>query len=69
MNEKLNIEKCITVAESPFSNGFVEHHNLIVAGWSNRKDVQRWEMSWNSLGYWCQKWLQNHDGHSLNKFE
>ena len=31
MNEKLNIETCITAVESPFSNGTVECHNLIVA--------------------------------------
>ena len=31
MNEKLNIETCTTAAESPFSNGTVERHNLIVA--------------------------------------
>ena len=31
INEKFNIETCTTTAESPFSNGIVEHHNLIVA--------------------------------------
>ena len=31
MNEKLYIETCITTAESPFSNGTLECHNLIVA--------------------------------------
>ena len=30
MNEKLNTETWITPAESTFSNGTVEHHNLIV---------------------------------------
>ena len=29
MNEKLNIETCTTAAESLFSNGTVEYHNLI----------------------------------------
>ena len=31
MNEKLNIETTTTAAESPFSNGMVERHNLIIA--------------------------------------
>ena len=31
MNEKLNIETATTAAESPFSNGMVERHNLILA--------------------------------------
>ena len=31
MNEKLNIETCTTAVESPFINGTVEYHNLIVA--------------------------------------
>ena len=30
MNEKLNVLSLTTVAESPFSNGMVERHNLIV---------------------------------------
>ena len=31
MNNKLNIETCTTVAETPFSNGTVQQHNLIEA--------------------------------------
>ena len=31
MNEKLIIETCTTAVESPFNNGTVERHNLIVA--------------------------------------
>ena len=31
MSEKLNIESTTTAAESPFSNGIVERHNLILA--------------------------------------
>ena len=31
MNEKLNIETATTAAESPFSNGMVERHNLVLA--------------------------------------
>lgn len=31
MNEKLNIENCTTVAESLFTTGTVEQHNLIMA--------------------------------------
>ena len=31
MNEKLHIETCTTAAESPFSIGTKEHHDLIVA--------------------------------------
>ena len=31
MTEKVNIETCTTAAETSFSNGTVEHHNLIVA--------------------------------------
>ena len=31
MNGKLNIETCTTAAESPFSSGAMECHNLIVA--------------------------------------
>ena len=31
MNEKLNIETATTAAESPFSNGMVERHNLTLA--------------------------------------
>ena len=30
MNEKLNVETATTAAESPFSNGMVERHNLIL---------------------------------------
>ena len=30
-NQKLNIESTTTAAESPFSNGMVERHNLILA--------------------------------------
>merc|ERR1712215_103609 len=30
MNEKLNIETATTAAESPFSNGMVERHNLVL---------------------------------------
>ena len=31
MNEKFNIETATTAAESPFSNGIVERHNLVLA--------------------------------------
>ena len=31
MNEKKNMETCSAAVESPFSNGTVEHYNLIVA--------------------------------------
>ena len=31
MNERLNIDVYITAVESPFNNGTVEHHNLIMA--------------------------------------
>ena len=31
MNEKLNVETTKTAAESPFSNGMVERHNLVLA--------------------------------------
>ena len=31
MNEKLNIEICTRAVESPFTNGMVQCHNLIVA--------------------------------------
>ena len=30
MNEKLNVETATTAAESPFSNGIVERHNLLL---------------------------------------
>ena len=30
MNEQLNVITCTTPAESPFSNGIVERHNLVV---------------------------------------
>ena len=31
MNEKLNVVTLTTAGESPFSNGTVEHHNLVVS--------------------------------------
>ena len=45
MNEKLNIETCSTAVESPFSNGIVEHHNLIVAKAMEKiLEDEKWEL-------------------------
>ena len=39
MNEKLNLITLTTAAESPFSNGTVERHNLVVSE-SMKKAIQ-----------------------------
>ena len=39
MNEQLNVVTCTTPAESPFSNGVVERHNLVV--YENMKKVMQ----------------------------
>ena len=39
MNEKLNVVTLTTVGESPFSNGTVERHNLVVSE-SMKKTIQ-----------------------------
>ena len=69
MNEKLNIETYTTAAESPFSNGTVEHHNLIVLEAMERTLEDEkcepeialvWAVSAKNA-------LQNNLGHSLNE--
>ena len=39
MNEKLNVVSLTTAGESPFSNGTVEHHDLVVSE-SMKKAIQ-----------------------------
>ena len=69
MNEKLSIETCTTAAESPFSNGTVERHNLILyeAMTKTIEDVKcdpdialAWETSAKNA-------LQNKGGYSPNQ--
>ena len=66
MNEKLNIEMCTITAKSPFSNGTVEHHNLIVAeAMEKTLEVEKCEpeivLAWTVN---AKNALQNHYGHS-----
>ena len=69
MNEKFNIETATTPAESPFSNGIVERHNLILAEamYKTIEDVRcapdvalAWAVSAKNA-------LQNHGGFSPNQ--
>ena len=69
MNEKLNIETCTIAAESPFSNGTVEYHNLIVAEamekiLEDEKCEPEIALIW---AFTSKVALQNHLGHSLNE--
>lgn len=69
MNEKLNIETCPTAAESPFSNGTVERHNLIIAeAMGKTLDDEKCEpeiaLAWAVS---AKNALQNHSGYSPNE--
>ena len=70
MNEKLNVETITTAAESPFSNGIVERHNLVLseAMLKTIEDVKcdsevtlAWAVSAKNA-------LQKHGGFSFNQF-
>lgn len=69
MNEKLNIETCTTAAESPFSNGTVERHNLIVAEAMKKTiDDEKCEPEIALAWAICAKnALLNYSGHSPNE--
>ena len=67
MNEKLNVETTTTAAESLFSNGIVERHNLIPAMQKTLLDVEcepqialAWAVSAKNV-------LQNHGGSRPNQ--
>ena len=69
MNENLNIEPCMTAAESPFSHRIWKHYNLIVAEAientledekSEQEAVLAWAVSATNA-------LQNHSGYSPNE--
>ena len=63
INEKLNIETSTTAAESLFSNGTVEHHNLIVTEVMEKTLEEKWEPEITLALIVCTKnALQNHSG-------
>ena len=54
MNEKLNVESITTAAESPFSNGIVERHNLVLIEAMNKTiKSEKCEPSVLGLGNFC----------------
>lgn len=70
MNERLNVETCTTAAESPFSNGMVERHNLILYECCMKLSNDVYNVIQTSLWVWelLQKnSLQNHNGFSSNQ--
>ena len=69
MDEKLIIETSTTAAESPFSNGTVEHHNLIVSEAMGKiLEHEKCEPEIALAGAISAKnALQNHLEHSPNK--
>ena len=67
MNENRNIETCTTAAKSPFTNGIVGCHNLIVAEalekiLEDEKCEPEIALAWTV----AKNGLQNHLGHSPN---
>ena len=69
MNEKLNIETCTTAVESPFSNGTVEGHNLIIAE-AMEKTLEYEKCETEIALAWAisaKNGLQNHLEHSSNE--
>ena len=69
MNAKLNIEASTIAAESLFSNGIVEHHNLTVAeamekSLEDKKCEPEIALAWTIR---VKKGLQNHLEHSPNE--
>ena len=69
MNEKLNIEICSTAVESPFSNGTVEYHNLIIAEAIEKTlEGEKWEPEITlALAVRTKNALQNHLWHISNE--
>ena len=69
MNEKLNVVTSTTAAESPFSNGMVERHNLVLYE-TMQKTMMDIKCGANvALAWACssKNCLQNHDGFSPNQ--
>ena len=69
MNEKFNIETATTAAESPFSNGIVERHNLVLAE-AMDKTIEDAKCSPDVALAWAvsaKNALQNHGGFSPNQ--
>ena len=69
MNEKLNIITCTTAAESPFSNGTCERHNIVVYEammkvLEEEKCDPEMALAW---GVSAKNALANHSGHSPNE--
>ena len=69
MNEKLNVETATTAAESPFSNGIVERHNLILAEAMQKTllDVKCEPQIALASAVSAKNALQNHGGFSPNQ--
>ena len=68
MNEKLNIETCTTAAESPFNNGTMECHNLIVAKAMEKIEGEKCEQEIALIrAVSAKNSLQNHLRHSPNE--
>ena len=69
MNEKFNVETTTTAAESPFSNGIVERHNLILAE-AMLKTIEDVKCAPDVALAWAvsaKNALQNHGGFSPNQ--
>lgn len=69
MNEKFNVETTTTAADSPFSNGIVERHNLILSE-SMLKTIEDIRCSPEVALAWAvsaKNALQNHGGFSPNQ--
>ena len=69
MNEKLNVVTLTTAGECPFSNGTVEHHNLVVSE-SMKKTIQDVKCLPEVALAWAisaKNSLQSHGGFSLNQ--
>ena len=69
MNEKFNVVTATTPAESPFSNGIVERHNLILAE-AMEKTIEDARCAPDvalALAISAKNALQNHGGFSSNQ--
>lgn len=69
MNEKLNVKTMTTAGESPFSNGMVERHNLVVYE-TMQKTMLETKCNVHTALAWAvssKNTLQNHAGYSPNQ--
>ena len=69
MNEKLNVVTATTAAESPFSNGMIERHHLVLYSTMEKTMIEMKcdatvALAWAISSKNC---LQNHDGFSPNQ--